>query len=49
MPFASEKQRRYLWAKKPDVARKFAEHEEQERGQKKSFVKRSKRKKRKED
>ena len=26
MPFASEKQRRYLWMKKPEVARKFAEH-----------------------
>jgi len=25
MPFKSEKQRRYLWAKEPDVARKFAD------------------------
>lgn len=24
MPFQSEKQRRFLWAKHPDVARKFA-------------------------
>ena len=27
MPFKSEKQRRYLWANEPEVARKFA-HEE---------------------
>jgi hypothetical protein len=26
MPFASSSQRKYLYAKKPDVARKFAEH-----------------------
>jgi hypothetical protein len=26
MPFQSEKQRRYLYSQKPDVARKFAEH-----------------------
>ena len=26
MPFRSEKQRKYLWANKPEVARKFAEH-----------------------
>ncbi len=25
MPFKSEKQRRYLWANKPDVARKFGD------------------------
>jgi hypothetical protein len=25
MPFESEKQRRYLWAKEPEVARKFAD------------------------
>ena len=25
-PFKSEKQRRYLWWKHPDVARKFAAH-----------------------
>ena len=25
MPFKSEKQRRYLWAKEPEVARKFAD------------------------
>jgi hypothetical protein len=27
MPFKSEKQRRYLWAKEPRVARKFADEE----------------------
>lgn len=26
MPFKSARQRRYLWAKKPSVARKFARH-----------------------
>jgi hypothetical protein len=26
MPFKSEKQRKYLYAKKPEVAKKFAEH-----------------------
>ena len=26
MPFSSENQRRFLWAKHPDVAREFAEH-----------------------
>jgi hypothetical protein len=26
MPFKSEKQRRYLWANEPRVARKYAEH-----------------------
>jgi len=26
MPFVSEKQRKFLWANKPEVARKFAEH-----------------------
>jgi len=26
MPFKSEKQRKYLWAKKPKVAKKFARH-----------------------
>jgi hypothetical protein len=26
MPFVSDKQRRYLYSQKPDVARKFAEH-----------------------
>jgi len=26
MPFKSEKQRRYLYANKPAVAKKFAEH-----------------------
>lgn len=25
MPFKSEKQRRYLWANEPEVARKFAD------------------------
>ena len=27
MPFTSEKQRRYLWANEPEVARKFAREE----------------------
>jgi len=27
MPFKSDKQRRYLWSQKPEVARKFAEDE----------------------
>ena len=27
MPFKSEKQRRYLWANEPDVARKFEREE----------------------
>ena len=27
MPFKSEKQRRYLWAKKPKIAKEFAEKE----------------------
>lgn len=26
MPFKSEKQRKYLYAKKPKVAKKFAQH-----------------------
>ena len=26
MPWSSEKQRRFLWSQKPDVAKKFAEH-----------------------
>ena len=26
MPFVSDKQRRYLWSQKPEVAKKFAEH-----------------------
>lgn len=26
MPFVSEQQRKYLYAKKPEVAKKFAEH-----------------------
>jgi hypothetical protein len=26
VPFKSEKQRRYLWANKPEVARKYAKH-----------------------
>lgn len=27
MPFKSEKQRRYLWANEPDVAREFSDKE----------------------
>ena len=26
MPFVSDKQRRFLWSQKPEVAKKFAEH-----------------------
>lgn len=26
MPFQSEKQRKYLWSQKPEVAKKFARH-----------------------
>ena len=29
MPFVSDKQRRYLWSQKPEVAKKFAEHRQQ--------------------
>ena len=29
MPFVSDKQRRYLWSQKPEVAKKFAKHHEQ--------------------
>ena len=28
MPFKSDKQRRYLWSQKPEVAKKFAEHKQ---------------------
>ena len=28
MPFVSDKQRRYLWSQKPEVAKKFAEHKQ---------------------
>ena len=31
MPFKSEKQRKYLYAKKPKVAKKFAEHSKKKR------------------
>jgi len=37
MPFKSEKQRKYLYAKKPSVAKKFAKH-----GKKKSPAKKRK-------
>jgi hypothetical protein len=35
MPFASEKQRKFLWAKKPEVAREFAEKEKKSKKAKK--------------
>lgn len=31
MPFKSEKQRKYLYAKKPKVAKKFSEHSKKKR------------------
>ena len=31
MPFESEKQRKFLYAKKPAVAKKFAAHEEKKK------------------
>lgn len=34
MPFASERQRRYLWANRPDIARRWADEEEQMRDHK---------------
>lgn len=36
MPFDSEKQRRYLWARKPSAARKKAEGEKREKKQRKA-------------
>lgn len=39
-PFKSERQRKFLWKNKPEVAEKFAEHEK-----KKKKVKKSKKKK----
>lgn len=35
MPFKSDKQRRYLYANKPEVAEKFADHEDKDKGDKK--------------
>jgi hypothetical protein len=37
MPFKSDKQRAFLWANKPEVAKKFVEHskEEKKNGKKK--------------
>jgi hypothetical protein len=37
MPFESEKQRRYLWANEPEVAKEFAEKEK--KGKKKKTKK----------
>lgn len=34
MPFKSEKQRRYLWANEPAVARKFADEEKKAKAKK---------------
>lgn len=31
MPFRSEKQRRFLWRNRPDVARRFANEEKREK------------------
>jgi len=35
MPFVSEKQRRFLWAQKPDIARKFVKHSKHNMNKKK--------------
>jgi hypothetical protein len=45
MPFKSEKQRKYLWAKKPSVAREFAEKEKKSSRPKKKVGRRTRRKK----
>lgn len=37
MPFRSEKQRKFLYAKKPAIAKRFAEHERRKRGRKKTL------------
>lgn len=34
MPFKSQKQRKYLWAKKPEVAKKFTEEEKKSKTRK---------------
>lgn len=34
MPFKSEKQRKYLWSQKPEVAKKFASHGKKPRASK---------------
>jgi len=36
MPFSSEKQRRKLWARRPDVARRFANEEKREKPQRRA-------------
>lgn len=36
MPFESEKQRRYLWANEPKVARKFADEEKKRKKRRKA-------------
>jgi hypothetical protein len=35
MPFKSEKQKKYLYATKPEVAKKFAEHSKKKKSTKK--------------
>lgn len=35
MPFKSEKQRRWMWANKPELARKWAKEEKQKKRKKK--------------
>lgn len=49
MPFASEKQRRYMWAKHPHIAKKWADEEKEGSGMKalKGSVRNSKKKKKK--
>lgn len=42
MPYKSAKQRKYLWANKPAVARKYAKHSKKKGGKKKSKKKRKK-------
>lgn len=42
MPFKSEKQRRYLYANKPEVAEEFAKKERRGRNKKKELAKRRK-------
>jgi len=38
MPFKSEKQRRYLWANEPEVAKKFADDTKKKKKKRKSLI-----------
>lgn len=38
MPFVSDRQRKYLYAKKPEVAKKFAKHAKKKRAAKRKRV-----------